>query len=94
MTGIHYELSRSCAFTDGLEIRKFDGTHIVFQEGRAKEVADPKSANIDINPFADSPLYDTQRSDLHECLLNRARELGATVRSFRFMGLASDVKFY
>ncbi|KAL8287413.1 hypothetical protein RQP46_003271 [Phenoliferia psychrophenolica] len=62
--GIHYELSKSCAFTDGLTIRKYDGTHIVFQTPRSNDSADPTSTDITINPFSDAPL---------------AKELGATI---------------
>ncbi|KAK4702470.1 hypothetical protein P7C70_g3751, partial [Phenoliferia sp. Uapishka_3] len=78
--GIHYELSKACAFTDGLEIRKYDGTHIVFQPGRVKDAVDPDSTDIKINPFADAPLYDTERRHLHDILLKRAKELGATIQ--------------
>lgn len=73
--GIHHELSKHCAFTDGVIIRKYDGDLIVHQRPRVDSL-------VKVDPFVDAPLYDTQRADLHRILLSRARELGAVVRSF------------
>ncbi|GAA5839973.1 hypothetical protein JCM11251_006576 [Rhodosporidiobolus azoricus] len=82
--GIHYELSKACAYPDGLCYRRFDGeiiTHAHAPKG-GKELGDK-------NPFKDAPLYDTTRADLHRILIDRARELGADLR----MGCRVDKHF-
>lgn len=62
-------MSQYCAYTPGLYIRKYDGDLITFQEPR-----------LDDETWKNAPLYDTTRAELHEVMLNRARELGAEVR--------------
>lgn len=52
----------------GFTIRKWNGEMIVHQE--------PKGG---MEIFREAPLYDTHRAELHEILLKRAIELGATV---------------
>ncbi|GAA6040512.1 hypothetical protein JCM8097_005441 [Rhodosporidiobolus ruineniae] len=73
--GIHYELSKSCAYPDGLTYRRFDGDLITHEH------AVKRGASMgDSNPFKDAPLYDTTRADLHRILIERAQELGADIR--------------
>lgn len=71
--GIHHELSKHCAYPDGLTILKYDGEVIVNQNHKKEK----KTEGPD--PFKEAPLYDTTRSGLHAVLLARARELGAEV---------------
>ncbi|GAA6050674.1 hypothetical protein JCM3770_000886 [Rhodotorula araucariae] len=73
--GIHYELSKACAYPDGLRYYRYDGELITHQ--RHQRQADSLG---DANPFKDAPLYDTTRYDLHEILIKRAKELGAELR--------------
>lgn len=74
--GIHYELSKYCAYPDGLIIRKYDGTFIVHQNHKKERKEGEK------DPFAEAPLYDTTRKDLHRIMIARAKELGAKVRAW------------
>lgn len=73
--GIHYELSKHCAYPDGLRYYRYNGEFITHQ--RHQKQGD---ALGDENPFEDAPLYDTTRYELHRILIKRAKELGADVR--------------
>lgn len=72
--GIHYELSKSCAYPDGLRWYRYDGQFITHQRQQKKG-----EDMGDANPFKDAPLYDTTRYDLHQLLIKRAKELGVQV---------------
>ncbi|BGP25865.1 hypothetical protein JCM10295v2_004805 [Rhodotorula toruloides] len=72
--GIHYELSKHCAYPDGLRWYRYDGQFITHQR-QQKKGEDMGEAN----PFKDAPLYDTTRYDLHQLLIKRAKELGVQV---------------
>ncbi|BGP41482.1 hypothetical protein JCM10450v2_005530 [Rhodotorula kratochvilovae] len=73
--GIHYELSKACAYPDGLRYYRYDGDLITHQRHQRQGESLGEE-----NPFKDAPLYDTTRYDLHEILIKRAKELGAELR--------------
>ncbi|GAA6016288.1 hypothetical protein JCM10207_000458 [Rhodosporidiobolus poonsookiae] len=73
--GIFYEVSKACAFPDGLRYYRYDGDFITHH--RANKQGEAMGAE---NPFKDAPLIDTTRYDLHNIMINRARELGVHIR--------------